>query len=76
MTAPTIEQLPVRVPGRTLPPQLIHATCLACLNEVTFCGIDTTYMPPLIPKPKSPTCVVCADLRKAHDWDRCLEVKP
>lgn len=76
MTAPTIEQLPVRVPGRTLPPRLIHATCLVCLDEVTFCGINAADLPPLVPKPKAPTCVVCRDLRETHGWDKCLEVGP
>ena len=76
MSAPTIEQLPVRVPGRTVPPRLIHATCLVCLNDVTFCGIDVADRLPVQPKPKAPTYIVCADLRIAHDWDRCLEVGP
>jgi hypothetical protein len=76
VTAPTTERLPVRVPGRTLPPRLIHATCLVCLNEVTFCGIDAAGLSPVRPKPTEPTCIVCRDLRKAHGWDRCLEVGP
>lgn len=76
MTAPTLEPLPVRVPGHTLPPRLIHATCLVCLNDVTFCGIDAAGLPLMRPKSTEPTCVVCTDLREVHDWDSCLGVKP
>ena len=76
MTAPTLEPLPVRIPGRTLPPRLIHATCLVCLNEVTFCGIDATNLSLVHPKPNEPTCVVCRDLRETHDLDEYLEAKP
>lgn len=68
MTAPTIEQLPVRVPGRTLPPQLIHACCLICNPEWTFCGIEFDTLR-RIPPGRTPSCVVCADLQSAHDWD-------
>lgn len=75
MTAPTIEHLPVRVPGRALSPRLIHGTCVVHLNDLTFCGIDITDRWPL-PKSTKPTCVVCADLWDAHGWGKCLEPKP
>lgn len=73
MTAPTIEGLPVRIPSRALPPRLVHVTCLMCLSDVTFCGIDAADLPPLGPETATPTCAVCIELRDTHDWLRCLE---
>lgn len=68
MTAPTIEQLPVRVPGRSLPPPLIHVSCLRCDPDLTFCGIDATAFQQ-ISSEASGSCVVCVDIDKSHDWN-------
>lgn len=63
MTAPTIEQLPVRVPGSSLPSSLHHLTC--CRDddpgEVALCGTDVSGEPWKIRGTKA-TCLVCADL--------------
>lgn len=62
MTAPTIEQLPVRVPGRTLPPDLVHVTC--CRDDdpgnIALCGTEVAGA--WESHDTSPTCVVCAAL--------------
>lgn len=73
MTAPAIEQLPVRIPRRTLPPRLVHACCLVCTpTDRTFCGLDATDMPFRQAKGEKPTCVVCFELHESHDWTGCL----
>ena len=67
MTAPTIEQLPVRVPGATTPPPLVHSGCLACTDKYMFCGrkvADTKQATATT----STTCVVCAEMEKSHNW--------
>lgn len=75
MTAPTIEQLPVRVPGRTLPHGPIHATC--CRDDdpgdVALCGTDVAGE--WMSRDTSPTCIVCAHLADA-DCDENLPVCP
>ena len=68
MTAPTIENLPVRIPDRTVPPRLVHISCVICSDDTAFCGIDTATLQPVIPRPKKATCVVCVDLHDGHDW--------
>lgn len=67
MTAPTIEELPVRVPGRALPPRLIHVNCAVCNPDRTFCGIDFAALQQ-VSLSNTPTCVVCVELENAHDW--------
>lgn len=70
MTAPAIEQLPVRVPGRTLPHDLIHATC--CRDDdpgdVALCGTDVAGE--WMSRDTSPNCIVCADLADADCDDK------
>lgn len=67
MTAPTLEQLPVRVPGASLPP-LVHVTCLLRDPDRTFCGIDATAFQQ-ISSDAAGSCVVCVDIDESHDWD-------
>lgn len=77
MTAPTIEQLPVRVPGRTLPHDLIHVTC--CRDddpgEIALCG--TAVGGAWESKDAAPTCAVCADLDDViYRRDNCAGICP
>lgn len=68
MTAPTIEQLPVRVPGRSLPPPLMHSGCLVCTGpKRAFCGRKVSDAVPDA-STASTTCVVCVELEQAHNW--------
>jgi len=75
VTAPTTEQLPVRVPGRTLPPDLIHVTC--CRDDdpgdVALCGTEVAGE--WMDRGTSPSCIVCADLADA-DCDDELPACP
>lgn len=75
MTAPTLEQLPVRIPGRTLPHDLVHATCCRDDNpgDVALCGTELTGA--WMSRDASPTCIVCADLDGA-DCDDELPACP
>lgn len=70
MTTPTVEQLPVRVPGRTLRPHLIHVSCPVHKPHLTFCGIEVATLQRFSGGPAS--CVVCAELEESHNWAACL----
>lgn len=75
MTAPATEQLPVRAPGRTLSPDLIHVTC--CRDDdpgdVALCGTDVAGE--WMDRDAAPNCIVCADLDDA-DCDDELPACP
>lgn len=66
VTAPTVEKLPTRTPKRSLPPRLVHACCLICNPDRTFCGIDHDTLQRVTGK--VPSCVVCVDIGQSHDW--------
>lgn len=78
MTAPTLEQLPVRVPGATLQPDLVHVTC--CRDddpaEIALYDTDVTNDPWASPNAQT-TCVVCAYLDNAIERaDSCVGICP
>lgn len=65
MSALTAEELPVRVPGRTLPPDLVHVTCCHDeVGEIALCGTNVASEQ-WVSRSARTTCVVCADLDTA-----------
>lgn len=74
MTTSTLKQLPVRVPGSTLPPRLIHVSCPVHNPHKTFYGIEVATLQRFSSGPAS--CVVCAELEDVHDWAGCLRGRP